>query len=101
MANYAKGANAERELMVFLRREKRRLAYRTAGSHSPIDVISPRSGDETWGIQLKSGRRRWPSRDERAALLIECAMAGWQPWIVFREPRKDFEFVHPDDWPPT
>jgi Holliday junction resolvase len=95
--NYARGANAERDFV----KKKRQDGYasgRNAGSHSPIDVWAAKGGRIEF-YQLKVGRRRWPSRDERFALLLEAERAGATPFVVFREPRKGWEVVPPEEWP--
>lgn len=64
--NYVKGANEERRI-VNKAREKGYIAFRSAGSHSPIDVaiISPKDG-RIWLIQSKMGKL---SRKEKDTLL--------------------------------
>lgn len=94
---YKRGAEAERDL-VKKKRAEGYAAGRNAGSHSPIDVWAAKDGRIEFH-QLKVGRRRWPSRDERFALAVEADRAKADAYIVFREPYKGWEFVPRPDWP--
>lgn len=96
-AAYNRGAQREREWVRKLR-ESGWFAVRTAGSHSPCDVVACKRGEIAF-YQLKSGRRRWPARDERFALSVEAERAGAVPYIVFWEPGKPPERVPKSEWP--
>lgn len=98
VANYARGAERERQLVKLLR-EEGWVATRTAGSHGAFDVVGLKRGCTPRLVQLKCGGRRWPSRGERARLSVDAARAGAEAWIVFWEARRGPEWVPEHAWP--
>ncbi len=54
MSNYKNGANRERRVIKYLQKEGFDLVFRSAGSHSPIDVFALDSKTkQIWLIQCK------------------------------------------------
>jgi Holliday junction resolvase len=98
VTHYARGAERERELAKLWRSDGWQV-FRSAGSHSPADLICLKRGHEPRLLQLKTGRRRWPSRDERVALSVTAKAGGALPLIVFWQPRQKPEYVLEGDWP--
>lgn len=96
--SYARGAERERELAKRWRQDGW-FVTRSAGSHSPADLVCLKRGERPALLQLKTGQRRWPSKDERVALLLAAERADADPVIVFWQPRKEPELVRPEDWP--
>ena len=80
--SYTKGANHEREL-VNSARQAGHFALRSAGSHSPIDVIRI-IGSRLELIQVKSKRSKvnWPdvpsSLSVHKILAVRTARRGWE-----------------------
>lgn len=90
MTNYSKGANFERRLIKHLRAQGCR-AHRTAGSHTPIDVMAGIDG-RSWGFQCQLEKYFPPAKIE--ALKDEAQQYGATPVLCWREGKKvEFEYV--------
>jgi Holliday junction resolvase len=81
MSNYSIGANFERRLIKYLREQGFR-AHRTAGSHTPIDVIAGIAG-RCYAFQVQIDRYFPPAKIE--ALKDEAKEFGAIPFIAWRE----------------
>jgi len=88
--NYNKGSNFERAIVADLQM-KGFFAIRSAGSHSPIDVIAIRKG-EVWGVQAKLAG--YVSRDDKTKLLNIMDKFGIKPMIATK--KRDGRMVYID-----
>ena len=100
MTAYHRGAEKERELAKRWRKDGW-FVTRSAGSHSPADLVCLRAGYRSRLLQLKTGKRKWPSRDERISLGLAADRSGAVALIVFWESRKEPEYVEREQWPPA
>ncbi|MEM3416427.1 MAG: hypothetical protein QW719_03755 [Candidatus Micrarchaeaceae archaeon] len=92
MTNYAKGANFERKLIAEAYARGAKYAVRTAGSHTPIDVIVI-FGSRIYLIQAK---KRHLSENERLKQLN----------AIIKQVKPDYYYVSPlvlsaDNWKQT
>jgi Holliday junction resolvase len=60
-SKYNRGANAERRVKKYYE-ERGYFVVRSAGSHSPVDLVAVRDGRITF-VQVKSGESPMPKRD--------------------------------------
>jgi len=81
---YQAGANFERRLIKYLQAEGMR-AHRTAGSHTPIDVMAGANG-KSYAFQCQLDKYFPPAKIE--ALKDEAKEFGAIPNLVWREDRK-------------
>lgn len=81
MTNYSKGANFERRLVKHLRSQGMR-AHRTAGSHTPIDVIAGADG-KCYAFQCQLDKYFEPAKIE--ALKEEAKQFGAVPYLAWRD----------------
>ena len=81
MTNYDKGANFERRVMKHLRSQGFRV-HRTAGSHTPIDVMAGIDG-KCYGIQCQIEKYFIPAKVE--ALMDEAQEYGAVPMLCWRD----------------
>ena len=81
MSQYSKGANFERRVIKHLRSEGFR-AHRTAGSHTPIDVMAGIDG-RSYGIQCQLDDYFLPAKIE--ALKDEAKEYGAVPMLCWRD----------------
>ena len=77
---YVKGANFERAVVKHLR-DLDLIAYRSAGSHGPADVIAIYCGN-VWLIQCKTNGKI--STKERDKLCAEARQAGCPPILAWK-----------------
>ncbi len=76
---YRKGANAERWLVKRYKEHGATHAMRTAGSHSPFDVIALFK-DHTEVVQIKAGRK--PTREDTSQFLEAIKHIAASPYLV-------------------
>jgi len=88
MTSYSKGANFERRLIKYLRAEGHR-AHRTAGSHTPIDVMAGIDG-HCYGFQCQIDKYFPPVKVE--ALVDEARQYGAIPMLVWRTEKNSIHF---------
>ena len=81
MTAYSKGANFERRLVNHLRVQGMR-AHRTAGSHTPIDVIAGIDG-KIYAVQCQIDKQFPPAKIE--ALRDEAREFGAITYLAWRE----------------
>ena len=89
MSNYSRGANFERRLVKHLRSQGMR-AHRTAGSHTPIDVIAGANGI-VYAFQCQLDEYFPPAKIE--ALKEEAKEFGAIPQLVWRDAKNKIRFV--------
>jgi len=82
---YRKGANAERWLCKWYKKHGATHAMRTAGSHSPFDVIALFS-DHTEVVQLKDGAK--PSKKDSVKFLKAINNIATGAYLVHLDRRK-------------
>jgi Holliday junction resolvase len=101
VANYEKGANAERRLVAWLR-DRGWAAWRIAGSHTPADVVAMKAGERSMLMQCKYGAGSlyagFPPAD-RQALVDLALVADAEPWLVRFLPRREPTWVHGSEFP--
>lgn len=101
MSNYAKVANAERAMVKRLMEEEGGYACRTAGSHSPFDVIHIRRG-RARVFQLKKGGRSpfdgFGPREREAAKLM-AHNCGAELFLIWWPDRDEPRTIPAADWP--
>jgi Holliday junction resolvase len=90
MTQYSKGANFERRLIKYLREQGFR-AHRTAGSHTPIDVIAGIDG-KVYAFQCQIDKYFPPAKIE--ALKDEAREFGAFPCLAWRE-GKEIKMEYP------
>lgn len=81
---YRAGANFERRLIKQLRSQGMR-AHRTAGSHTPIDVMAG-AGGKVYAFQCQTDKYFEPAKIE--ALRDEAKEFGAESWLAWREGKK-------------
>ena len=86
MTNYSKGRAFEYRVRRYLE-GKGFVVFRTAGSHSPADLIALRAG-EVWLVQCKATTGGYLSRVARLGFVEVANELGVVPMLAFKESRK-------------
>ena len=89
--HYRKGANNERQLVNHYRR-KGWLAFRSAGSHSPVDVVAMNSSPgEIYLIQVKGKRQKikMPWLPEYLTVYQKGACKEKGKWVMWEGKTKE------------
>ena len=89
-SRYLQGSNFERRVIKSLRKQGMR-AHRTAGSHTPIDIMAGSDG-RSWGIQSQLDKYFPPLKVE--ALVDECKAYGAVAMLCWRGDRHDKYKIH-------
>ena len=87
MSNYRKGYRAEREIMEYMKVQYGCVSVRSAGSHSPIDILAG-NGKQVFAIQVKAGKRK--VKVDKETLTKWAKMFNAIPMIASKQPRKDW-----------
>ncbi len=101
MANRAKGANAERELVrIFTENGWRaaRVAGSGVGEDSPCDIIAGKAGKKGFAIECKSSKKKniYITREQIEDFLLFSEMIGLKAVVAARFNREGWFFLAPD-----
>jgi len=91
LKSYRYGRSLEYRLMRMLREKDNCVCVRSAGSHTPIDIIAG-NGNQVWGIQVKGGKRPYISRKDLEELAEWCNKLKIQPLVAVYRKGKRWEF---------
>jgi len=91
LKKYVMGRKAEYELMDFLRKHYNMVCVRSAGSHTPCDLICG-NGLEVWVVQVKYGENPRISKGEVQKLIDYAYMFMAKPIVALRKKRGKWEF---------
>lgn len=83
MSAYRRGYKAEREFMIYMEQYFKCKSVRSAGSHSPVDVICG-NGEKVYAVQIKYGRTKQKVDYEELITWAESFKAI--PCIATRKP---------------
>jgi len=80
-ANYIKGIRFEREI-VNKERKEGNIAFRSAGSHSPVDVVViDKDFKQIWFIQAKTGQKKHTKLEKE----FNDVSSGWTVYFKVME----------------
>jgi len=91
LKSYRYGRSLEYRLMRMLREKNNCVCVRSAGSHTPIDIIAG-NGNKSWGIQVKGGKRPYISRENLEELCRWCYMLKLTPLVAEYVKGKGWKF---------